>query len=85
MEMDKGGAIMTENQYRKADSKVLPVSLIIITGTVLNMLGMIFSQGGSIPLFITIAVGIISAIVNIITYRMLKGTRRCGIVMMTIS
>jgi len=76
---------MTENQYRKADSKVLPVSLIIITGTVLNMLGMIFSQGGSIPLFITIAVGIISAIVNIITYRMLKGTRRCGIVMMTIS
>lgn len=36
---------MTENQYRKADSKVLPVSLIIITGTVLNMLGMIFLKG----------------------------------------
>lgn len=30
---------MTEKQYLKADSKVLPVSLVIIIGILLNMVG----------------------------------------------
>lgn len=72
---------MTEKQYRKADSKVLPVSLIIITGIFLNMLGLVISQGGSIPVYVTIAACVISVIVNIITYCTLKGTGRCGMIM----
>lgn len=72
---------MTETQYRKADSKVLPVSLIIITGIFLNMLGGVMTQGGNIPVFTTIAICIISAIVNVATYCLLKGTSKCGVIM----
>lgn len=44
---------MTEKQYRKADSKVLPVSLIIIIGIFLNMLGSIMSNAATLPVYIT--------------------------------
>ena len=59
---------MTEAQYKKADSKVLPVSLIIITGIFLNMIGLIASQGGNTQLYIAAASCVVGAIVNIITY-----------------
>ena len=72
---------MTEKQYRKADSKVLPVSLIIIIGIFLNMLGMIVSQGGMLPLYVTAAACIVGAVLNIITYCRAKGTSSCGIIM----
>lgn len=72
---------MTEKQYRKADSKVLPVSLIIIIGIFLNMLGMIVSQGGVLPLYVTVAACIVGAVLNIITYCRVKGTSSCGIIM----
>ena len=72
---------MTEKQYRKADSKVLPVSLIIIAGILLNMLGMIVAQNGKMPMYVTIAACMVGAVVNIVTYCSSKGTGRCGIVM----
>ena len=72
---------MTERQYRKADSKVLPVSLIIIVGIFLNMLGMITTKNGSVALYVTSAACIIGVLVNIIIYSRLKGTNRCGIIM----
>ena len=72
---------MTEKQYRKADSKVLPVSLIIVAGIFLNMIGMLTTQGGNIPMYVTAASCVVGAIVNIVTYSRLKGTRRCGIIM----
>lgn len=72
---------MTERQYRKADSKVLPVSLIIITGIFLNMLGMITTSAGSVPVYVTSAACIIGALVNIFTYCKLKGSRKCGMIM----
>lgn len=72
---------MTERQYRKADSKVLPVSLIIITGIFLNMLGMITTSAGSVPMYVTSAACIIGALVNIFTYCKLKGSRKCGMIM----
>ncbi len=72
---------MTEKQYRKADSKVLPVSLIIIIGIFLNMLGMIMTEGGTMPTNITTVVCIVGVVANIITYCRLKGTNRCGMIM----
>jgi len=72
---------MTEKQYRKADSKVLPVSLIIIMGIFLNMLGMIMSQGAGIPMYITSAACIVGALINVITYAKSKGTSKCGVIM----
>ena len=74
---------MTEAQYKKADSKVLPVSLIIIIGIFLNMIGLIASQGGNTQLYITAASCVVGAIVNIITYLKTKGTKKCGIIMIT--
>ena len=74
---------MTEAQHKKADSKVLPVSLIIITGIFLNMIGLIASQGGNIQLYITVASCVVGAIVNIITYLKTKGTKKCGIILIT--
>ena len=72
---------MTEKQYRKADSKVLPVSLIIIAGIFLNMLGMLTTQGGKMPMYITAATCIVGVVLNVIFYNILKGTSRCGISM----
>ena len=72
---------MTEAQYKKADSKVLPVSLIIIIGIFLNMIGLIASQGGNIQLYITAAACVVGALVNIFTYIKTKGTKKCGIIM----
>lgn len=72
---------MTEMQYRKADSKVLPVSLIIITGIFLNMLGSIMSNAATIPVYITAGACIVGALFNIVSYFRLKGTRKCGISM----
>ena len=74
---------MTEAQYKKADSKVLPVSLIIITGIFLNMIGLITSQGGNVQLYVTTAACVVGAIVNIITYLKTKGTKKCGIILIT--
>lgn len=73
---------MTDKQYRRADSKVLPVSLIIIIiGILLNMLGIITAQGGSVSTYVTAAVCVVGAIANIITYAVLKGANKCGIIM----
>ena len=72
---------MTERQYRKADSKVLPVSLIIIIGILLNMLGMITTKNGSGALYVTSAACIVGIVANIVTYFRFKGTSRCGIIM----
>ena len=72
---------MTERQYRKADSKVLPVSLIIIAGIFLNMLGLIISQGGSVAVFVTAGGAVLGAVSNIILFAVAKGTKKCGISM----
>jgi len=72
---------MTEKQYRKADSKVLIIALMIIIGIFLNVLGLVMKNGGIMPINVTIAVCIVGVIVNIITYFKLKGTSRCGIIM----
>lgn len=73
---------MTEMQYRKADSKVLPVSLIIIIGIFLNMLGSILSKTATLPVYITCGACIVGAVLNIMLYIKLKGTRQCGIMML---
>ena len=72
---------MTEMQYRKADSKVLPVSLIIIIGIFLNMLGSIVSNAATLPVYIICGACIVGAVLNIMIYVRLKGTRKCGITM----
>ena len=75
---EKRGTDMTERQYCKADSKVLPVSLIIIIGILLNMLGMIATKSATAPVYITSAACVAGVVANIIAYSRLKGTSKCG-------
>ena len=72
---------MTAKQYKKADAKVLLTTLVIIIGIVLNMLGLVTSQNGSILLYVTIVVGILGGLINSIVYWKCKGSRRCGFFM----
>ena len=76
---------MTENQYRKADSMVLPVVLVVMIGIILNMVGMIAMSGGTTNLFITTGVAVAGVIANIILYCILKGKKACGWLMMIIA
>ncbi len=75
---------MTEKQYRKADSMVLPTILVIMIGIALNMLGMV-AGNGSKPALIALIASVVGILVNIIIYAKLKGKRKCGIVMTVIA
>ena len=70
---------MTEKQYRQADSKVFLALLIVTIGIFLNLLGMIFTSdvGGAIRFVAFLSA--IGAIVIVVIYSKLKGTRQCGI------
>ena len=72
---------MTEKQYRKADSMVFLTLMVVIVGTLLNMLGMISMAGVSTPGIVVTTVGVVGMLVTIVSYLKLKGTRSCGIVM----
>lgn len=72
---------MTENQYRKADSRVLPTVLVITLGILLNILGLVAGKQGSVLLYAVIGMGIVSWVVNIVTYIKCKGKKVCGYVM----
>lgn len=76
---------MTEKQYRKADSRVLPTLLVVMVGIFLNMLGLI-STGSSGAA--TNAVTVVSAIgigATIFIYYKFRGTRKCGLLMAAIA
>lgn len=76
---------MTEKQYRKADSMVLPTVLVIMIGISLNMLGMIATGGGAVPIYVAFATSIVGVIVDVIIYCTTKGKRICGILMPTVA
>jgi len=72
---------MTERQYRRADARVLAAVLIIVIGVMLNVLGLVLTKGGTLPLYVTLGVSALSAIGGIVAYCVLKGNRICGILM----
>ncbi len=72
---------MTEKQYRKADSKVLPTILVILAGIALNMLGMITGKEGATAGIVVLAVSVVGALASIVLYAKQKGRRICGILM----
>lgn len=72
---------MTEKQYRKADSMVLIIVLVVLIGIALNMLGMITTSGGTMPLYIATGAALVGVIINIITYCVAKGKKICGWIM----
>lgn len=72
---------MTEKQYRKADSMVLPIALVIIIGIFLNVLGLVVTTGGTMPLNITIVASILGGIISIVSYLTSRGKKRCGWIM----
>lgn len=76
---------MTERQYRKTDSKVIVAVLIIVMGILLNVLGLVFTQGGTGPMYVSIAVSAVGVVASIIFYNMFKGKRICGMLMVGIS
>lgn len=80
-----GGNTMTEKQYKKADSMVLPTVLVVMIGIILNVLGLITTKGGSPIVYAVIIVGIVGVLIDIIVYKKLKGTRRCGLIMLAVA
>lgn len=72
---------MTEKQYQKADSMVFYTLLVVITGTLLNMLGMISMSGASPAITAVTVICILGIGITIGAYAKLKGSRNCGIVM----
>ncbi len=72
---------MTEKQYRKADLMVHSTLMVVMIGTFLNMLGMLSSRGVSTPVLTVALSSVLGAMVTFLTYKKLKGTRRCGIIM----
>lgn len=78
----KGQKIMTEKQYKKADSMVFPTLMVVMVGTFLNMLGML-NQGGS--MILVTAGSALGAIIASIVYKKCKGTKKCGILLGAIS
>lgn len=76
---------MTEKQYRKADSMVFPMSLVIMIGIILNVLGLISTQGGSIKLYAVILIGAIGVLITSIVYKLKRGSKCCGEIITSIS
>lgn len=72
---------MTEKQLRKADSMVLPTALVVMIGIFLNVLGMVATGGGTMKLYVVLAVSLFGVIVDVIVYNKFKGTTLCGQVM----
>lgn len=76
---------MTEKQYKKADSMVLPVLAVVMIGTFLNMLGMVSTGQANGAIKMVALISVICTIVTIGIYTKLKGTRKCGIIMSVIA
>ena len=72
---------MTEKQYRKADSMVFPIVMVVMTGIVLNMLGMIATGGGNTKMYVVIGASILGILIDIVVYLTLRGRRICGLIM----
>lgn len=69
---------MTKQQYSKADGIVFPIALIIIIGIFLNVLGLVTSTGGTVPLIVTLASNVLGMIASVVAFVKLRGTKRCG-------
>ena len=76
---------MTERQYRKTDAKVIVAVLIIVMGIFFNVLGLIFTQGGTGGVYVSLGVSAVGTLANIIIYSIYKGKRICGLLMAGIS
>ena len=72
---------MTEKQYRKADSMVLPTLLVVMVGIFLNMLGMLGMSEMKAQLLVVTVASVVGVIATIIIYVKLKGKRACGMLM----
>ena len=65
---------MTEKQLLKADKQVLVISIIIISGIFSSMLGLLYIGGNTVKVVVELVICVLSVIVDIVTYRKLKGT-----------
>ncbi len=72
---------MTEKQYRKADTMVYPVVMIIMLGVFLNVLGLVTTKGGTTSLYFTIAASLLGIVADSIVYFTCRGKKICGIIM----
>ena len=76
---------MTEKQYKKADTMVFYTLLVVVVGTLLNMLGMMASVTGNSMVKIVVAVSVIGVAATIAMYTKYKGMRKCGIMMTAVA
>ena len=77
--------IMTDKQYKKADTMVFPVVMVVMVGVALNMLGMVSTGDASRSAMVAMIASIIGVIVDVVVYVRMKGTKMCGIIMPTVA
>ena len=77
--------IMTDKQYKKADTMVFPVVMVVMVGVALNMLGMVSTGDASRSVMVAMIASIIGVIVDVVVYVRMKGTKMCGIIMPTVA
>ncbi len=76
---------MTEKQYRKADSMVLPIAFVIMFGIFLNVAGLAISRGVTVQYMITIIGCIVGILATVITFFVARGKKCCGWLMTLIT
>lgn len=72
---------MTEKQYKKADSMVFPIVLIVMIGIILNVVGLVATTGGATKYYVAIITSVVGVLINTFVYLKWKGTKRCGLIM----
>ncbi len=72
---------MTEKQYRKADSMVLPTVLVVLGGMLLNLLGMVLGGKTATEVYVATAVCALGMLANVGIYFKFRGRKICGILM----
>ncbi len=76
---------MTEKQYKKADKMVLATLLVVMFGSLLNMLGMLHMGKGNTSIYIVTFSSVAGILITLGIYAYCKGTKYCGILMSVVA
>ena len=85
LKIREGLYVMTEKQYRKADSMVFIALMIVMVGILLNVLGFVSTQGGSSKLTLTLVVSVLGIVIDTVLFFLYRGKRICGVCMLFVT
>ncbi|MBO5303772.1 MAG: hypothetical protein J6A92_06950 [Lachnospiraceae bacterium] len=76
---------MTEKQYKKADKMVLATLLVVMLGSLLNMMGVIHMGRANSTIYTVAISSVIGIVVTLGLYAKFQGTKNCGICMSVVT